>query len=137
MASSQNVPLFSLQNAGTGIVFVRGYMNVVTSNFWKYFIVGAKGYIRCVCFKTVLHYSGWPCVPPDAGSWRCPPVHQDTKNIQRVSLGKRPGHGSFQGNSYCCYFCKGINTTECENIVILKCQGMKGVRAVFIIDAVY
>lgn len=64
VASSQNVPLFSLQNAGTGIVFVHGYMNMVTSNFWKYFIVGAKGYIRRVCLKTVLHYSGWLCFPP-------------------------------------------------------------------------
>ena len=69
--------------------------------------------------------------PPDAGSWPCPPVDQDTKNIQRISLGKRPGHGSFQGNSYCCYFCKGISTIECENIVILKCQGMKGVKVVY------
>ena len=67
----------------------------------------------------------------------CAPVHQDTKNIQRLSLGKRSGRGSFQGTSYCFYFCKGISTIECANIVSLKCQGMEGVGVVFLIDAVH
>ena len=62
---------FSLQNAGTEIV-MHGCMNVVTANLGKYLMVGAKGYIRCVCFKTVLHYSGWPCVPQMQAAGRVP-----------------------------------------------------------------
>ena len=62
---------FSLQNAGTEIV-MHGCMNVVTANLGKYLMVGAKGYIWCVCFKTVLHYSGWPCVPQMQAAGRVP-----------------------------------------------------------------
>lgn len=72
MASFQNVPLFSVQNTGTGIVLVHAHVNVVTSNFWKYFIVGPKGCIRCVCFRTVLHYSGQPSVPQMPAAGRVP-----------------------------------------------------------------
>lgn len=60
------------------------------------------------CALKVLHYRDKPSVPQMRAGRPCPPVQQDTKNIQRKPLGKRPGHGSFQGNSYWYYFCKAL-----------------------------
>lgn len=102
------------------------------ANVLGYFYCWGKGlHLVCAVKQLCIAMNSQPVFPQMQASWPCPPVRQDTKNIQRKkSLGKRPGHGSFQGTSYWYCLYKGI-TMECENILSLKCQGMKEVMVGF------
>lgn len=100
-----------------------------------YFYCWGKG-VHLVCAVEQLCIAvNSQCSPRCKQAGRVPQCARTQRTLKEKSLGKRPGHGSFQGTSYCYYLYQGI-TMECENILSPKCQGMKRVMVGFIRQAI-
>lgn len=105
------------------------------ANVLGYFYCWGKG-VHLVCAVEQLCVAvNSQCSPRCRQAGRVPQCARTQRTCKEKSLGKRPGRGSFQGTSYWYSLYKGI-TMECENILSLECQGMKGVMVGFTIDAI-
>ena len=95
-------------------------------------MVGAKGYIWCVCFKTVLHYSGWPCAPRCRQLAVSPSAPGHKEHFKEYLLERALAMDLSREIAIAVTSAKAlVQQSTIENIVILKCQGMKGVRVVY------
>lgn len=79
-----------------------------------------------VCFKNSVALL-WVALRLRCRQLAVSPVHQDTKNISKNISGKSPGHDLSREIAIAVTSAKAlVQQSTIENIVILKCQGMKG-----------